>query len=121
MPIDGNAASRTGKTRDISTRGVYFTIDNNLRTSTDVDLAVTLPVEVTGSTEVFIRVIGKVVRVDKRKANGNQPTGVVATITRYETVRTTTLNPRKFTLGFLPRGGRHCSRQSDPAKSVLRT
>jgi hypothetical protein len=36
---------------------------------------------------VFIRAIGKVVRVDKRSANGAQPIGVAAVIKRYVMVR----------------------------------
>src|SRR6195256_6616793 len=75
---DKEAASRTGKTRDISTRGVYFTIDNNLCTGAEMDLTIILPVEVTSGTEVFIRTTGKVIRVDKRSGNGNQKIDVAA-------------------------------------------
>src|SRR4029077_13647596 len=64
--IDKEAASRTGKTREISNRGVYFTIDNDLSAGAELDLTMIFPAEVTGSTEVFIRATGKVIRVDKR-------------------------------------------------------
>lgn len=87
VPIEKEPASRTGKTRDISTRGVYFTIDNNLTAGAELDFTMTLPAEVTGGTEVFIRAIGKVVRVDKRSTNGDLPIGVAAVIERYEIVR----------------------------------
>jgi hypothetical protein len=87
IPIEKEPAPRTGKTRDISTRGVYFTIDNDFSAGAELDLTMTLPAEVTGGTEVFIRAIGKVVRVDRRSANGDQPVGVAAVIERYEIVR----------------------------------
>ena len=86
-PIDKEAAFRTGKTRDISTRGVYFTIDNNLSAGAELDLTMILPAEVTGDTEVFIRATGKVIRVDKRSGNGDQKVDVAAVFEMYEIVR----------------------------------
>lgn len=86
-PIDKEAASRTGKTRDISNRGVYFTIDNNLSAGAELDLTMILPAEVTGDTEVFIRATGKVIRVDKRSGNGDQKVDVAAVFEMYEIVR----------------------------------
>ena len=47
----------------------------------------TLPAEVTGGTEVFIRAIGKVVRVEKGPEDGDRRMGVAALIQRYEIVR----------------------------------
>ncbi len=87
IPVEKDAASRNGKTRDISTRGVYFTIDNDLNDGTELDLTMTLPAEVTGGTEVLIRAIGKVVRIEKRSEDGSQRVGVAAAIERYEIVR----------------------------------
>ena len=86
-PIDKEAASRTGETRDISTRGVYFTIDNNLSAGAELDLTMILPAEVTGGTEVFIKATGKVIRVDKRSGNGDQKVDVAAVFEMYEIVR----------------------------------
>ena len=87
VPIEKRAVSRTGKTRDISNRGVYFTIDNNLSAGAELDLTMILPPEVTGSTEVFIRATGKVIRVDKRSGNGDQKVDVAAVFEMYEIVR----------------------------------
>jgi hypothetical protein len=84
IPVERDACS--GKTRDISTRGVYFVIENDLAAGAELDLTMTLPAEVTGGTEVFIRAIGKVVRVEKSAENGNRK-GVAALIQRYEIVR----------------------------------
>jgi hypothetical protein len=52
--LEKEASSRKGKTRDISTRGVYFTVDQDLIVGAEVDLTITLPAEVTGGEEVFI-------------------------------------------------------------------
>ena len=53
-------------------------------------MTLTLPAEVTRGSEVFIRAMGKVVRVDKRPENGSTRVGVAAVIERYEIVRTET-------------------------------
>lgn len=84
-PVENEAAFLTGKTRDISARGVYFTIDNDLSIGAELDMKMTLSVE--ASTEVFIRATGKVVRVDKRPGNHSQPIGVAAVIELHEIVR----------------------------------
>lgn len=85
MPVDQDP--RNGKTRDISTRGVYFLIGNDLSAGAELDLTMTLPAEVTGGTEVFIRAIGKVVRVEKSAEKDANQVGVAALIQRYEIVR----------------------------------
>ena len=87
MPITREPRSHSGQTRDISTRGVYFLVDNNLSAGTELDLTMTLPAEVTGGSEVFIRAIGKVVRVENRPETGDQRVGVAAVIERYEIIR----------------------------------
>jgi hypothetical protein len=84
LPVERD--TRSGKTRDISTRGVYFVIENDVSAGAELDLTMTLPAEVTGGTEVFIRAIGKVVRVEKSPDNGARQ-GVAALIQRYEIVR----------------------------------
>jgi hypothetical protein len=85
LPVERDACN--GKTRDISTRGVYFVIDNRLATGAELDLTMTLPAEVTGGTEVFIRAVGKVVRIEKGLTEDNHQVGVAALIQRYEIVR----------------------------------
>jgi c-di-GMP-binding flagellar brake protein YcgR len=87
MPAEKETASRSGKTRDISTRGVYFTIDQDLSPGAELDITLTLPSEVTRGSEVFIRAMGKVVRVDKKPENGSSRVGVAAVIERYEIIR----------------------------------
>ena len=50
VPIGKEVATRNGMTRDISTHGVYFTIDNNLRTGAELDMTMTLPAEPIGAS-----------------------------------------------------------------------
>ncbi len=79
--------SRSGKTRDISTRGVYFIIDQELAPGTELDFTLTMPPEITRGTEVFIRAHGRVVRLEKKQQNGTERTGVAAVIEKYDIVR----------------------------------
>ena len=88
VPVDKEISSRSGKTRDISTRGVYFTIDQDLDAGAELDITLTLPAEVTRGSEVFIRAMGKVVRIDKKPENDSARIGVAAVIERYEIIRT---------------------------------
>jgi hypothetical protein len=87
VPIRKQVVSRTGKIRDISAKGVYFTVDMDLSAGALLDLTMTVPAEVTGGTEVFVRATGNVVRVDKRPADANPRVGVAAVTERYEMVR----------------------------------
>jgi hypothetical protein len=91
VPIDREPVSRSGKTRDISTHGVYLLVDSELSPGAELDLTMTLPAEVTGGTEVFIRAIGKVVRVEKTAESASDRLGVAAVIERYEIVRSEAL------------------------------
>ena len=88
VPIEKETVSRTGKTRNISTRGVYFTIDNDLRAGAELDLTIILPAEVTSGSGVFIKATGTVIRVDKCSGNGDQKVSVAAAFERHEIVRT---------------------------------
>ncbi len=87
VPIDKETASRSGKTRDISTRGVYFTIDHDLSAGTELDITLTLPAEITRGTEVYVRAQGKVVRVERQLEGGSERVGVAAVIERYDIIR----------------------------------
>jgi len=87
LPVEKESPARNGKTRDISTRGVYFTIDDDFGTGAELDLTLTLPSEITRGSEVFIRAMGKVIRVDRKPENGSSRVGVAAIIERYEIIR----------------------------------
>ena len=87
MPVEKEILSRNGKTRDISTRGVYFMIDRDLTPGAEIDMTLTLPSEITRGSEVFVRAMGKVVRVEKKPENGSSRVGVAVVIERYEIIR----------------------------------
>lgn len=87
VPVERQAEARKGRTRDISTRGVYFTFDQNLEAGSELDITLTLPAEITQGTEVFVRAQGKVVRVEKHLDEGHSNLGIAAVIERYDIIR----------------------------------
>ena len=87
IPVERESSARIGKTLDISTRGVYFTIDRDVSAGAELDMTLTLPAEVTRGSEVLIRATGKVIRVERKPDNGSLRIGVAAVIERYEIVR----------------------------------
>ena len=86
-PLVKQAEPRKGETRDISTRGVYFIIDQEMAPGSELDFTLTLPAEITRGTEVFIQAHGKVVRVEKKQEEGKERLGVAALIEKYDIVR----------------------------------
>jgi len=87
VPTERQADSQEGKTRDISTRGLYFVIGQDLEAGSELDITMTLPAEITHGTEVFVRALGKVVRVERRMEDGTARMGVAAVIERYDIIR----------------------------------
>ena len=87
LPINREPGAHNGQTRDISTRGVYFTMQRDLVPGTEVDFTLTLPAEITRGTEVFVRAHGRVVRVDKRHDDQIPDVVVAAVIERYDIIR----------------------------------
>lgn len=87
VPAERVADTQQGKTKDISTRGLYFVMDQNLEAGSELDITLTLPAEITHGTEVFVRASGKVVRVERRMEDGNSRLGVAAVIERYDIIR----------------------------------
>jgi hypothetical protein len=84
IPDERQDDSQEGKTRDISTRGLYFVIAQDLEAGSELDITLTLPGEITHGTEVFVRALGKVVRVERRM---EARMGVAAVIERYDIIR----------------------------------
>jgi hypothetical protein len=87
VPTERAVDSQPGKTRDISTRGLYFVVDQNLESGSQLDITLTLPGELTHGSEVFVRAMGKVVRVERRMEDGSARMGVAAVIERYDIIR----------------------------------
>ncbi len=89
VAAQGFAETQSGKTRDISTRGLYFVIDQDVRPGSDLDIMLTLPREMTNGEEVLVKAAGKIVRVETRLEDGNARQGVAAIIQRYDIMRGT--------------------------------
>lgn len=87
-PQNQRREERSGRTRDISTRGVYFTVDEDLAPGSELDFTLTLPSEITRGTEVFIRAHGKIVRVERKQDEVASRLGVAAVIEKYDIIRT---------------------------------
>jgi c-di-GMP-binding flagellar brake protein YcgR len=87
VPAERVSETQKGKTRDISTRGLYFVLDQDLEAGSELDITLTLPAEVTHGSEVFVRALGKVVRVERRMEDGSARMGVAAVIERYDIIR----------------------------------
>jgi hypothetical protein len=87
VPAEQLVESQAGKTRDISTRGLYFVIEQDLEAGSELDITLTLPAEITHGSEVFVRALGKVVRVERRNEDGTARMGIAAVIERYDIMR----------------------------------
>jgi PilZ domain-containing protein len=91
VPSQGFSETQNGKTRDISTRGLYFIIDQDVKAGSALDIMLTLPREMTNGDEVLVKASGKIVRVESRLEDGNARQGVAAIIERYDIMRGTAM------------------------------
>src|SRR5260370_35939198 len=76
VPTERAADPQQGKTRDISTRGLYFVVDQDLQAGSELDITLTLPAEMTQGTEVFVCALGKLIRVEQGWESGDKSMGV---------------------------------------------
>jgi hypothetical protein len=78
-----------GHTRDISSRGIYFLVEQELPSGCRIDLTVSLARAGMGEAGSFVAARGRVVRVEPRTPkNGEQaPVGVAAVIESYDIIR----------------------------------
>lgn len=84
---DSVVSHQEGRTRDISTRGLYFVVPQEMSAGSELDIMLTLPAEITHGGDVFVRAQGKVVRVEQRLEDGEPRLGVAAVIERYDIMR----------------------------------
>src|SRR5260221_12723386 len=89
IPAQGFADTQSGKTRDISTRGLYFVIGQGVRAGAELDIILTLPREMTNGDEVMGKASGTIVRVEQRIEDGNARQGGAAVIQRHESTLAT--------------------------------
>ena len=77
-------AKDAAQTHDVSSSGVYFELGEAPHPGSRLEFILTLPTEITLSSPVKVRCVGKVIRVER--APGRR-VGVAATIERYEFLR----------------------------------
>ena len=78
----GEESAFEAVTRDVSGKGIYFTLSEGMEIESELELELTLPPQLTGGKNTRIRCRGKLVRVEQRSGKG--PLGVAATIEEYE-------------------------------------
>src|SRR6266480_3692307 len=62
IPTEKESDSKKGNTRDISTRGLYFVMDQDPQAGSQLDLVLTLPTAITNGKEVLVHAFGRVLR-----------------------------------------------------------
>lgn len=77
------SAELSTHSEDVSSRGVYFYVDKDVKSGSSIEIVMTLPHEVTLAGPVKVRCVGRVMRTESRDAR----IGVVAAIERYEFLR----------------------------------
>lgn len=80
LPDNGAAAERSGETRDVSYRGLYFLTEGSVQAGSSIEFVLTLPQQITLAGDVHIRCYARVLRVEPHDAG----CGVAARIDRYE-------------------------------------
>jgi hypothetical protein len=77
---DREGVEKLGHTRDVSFRGLYFTVEASVETGSSIEFVLTLPQQITLAGDVNIRCYARVLRVEVE--DGRR--GVAAQIDRYE-------------------------------------
>jgi len=81
----GQPLASQAKTRDVSYRGLYFTVDRDLEAGSPIEFVLTLPKEITLTDDVRVQCAGRVVRVEKLgPERGSGLVGVAAVIEQYD-------------------------------------
>jgi hypothetical protein len=70
----------TGRTRDVSSRGVFFYLSSEISQGTSVEFIMTLPSEITFANSIRVHCVGKVLRVETT-ASGQ---GIAVAIEKYD-------------------------------------
>ena len=69
---------------NVSSRGIYFHLQKDLRDGSPIELVMTLPHEITHAGPVRVRCLGRVLRTESER---HRKVGVVVAIERYEFLR----------------------------------
>lgn len=80
--LDNGRREVTGRTRDVSARGVFMYLETEIRVGAPIEFVMILPAEITLSDPIRVRCSGSVLRVEK---TGDQQ-GVAVAIRKYDFV-----------------------------------
>ncbi len=92
LPVEVKVPSREGpqvtstRTRDVSSRGLYFALTGAVEIGSPIEFTFILPEELTSTREVRVRCVGRVVRVDPPQPNSRgegESTGIATVIEEY--------------------------------------
>lgn len=83
--LDDGTYEMTGRTRDVSSRGVFFYLNSNICEGAFIEFVMTLPSEITLTDPIRVQCSGKVVRVDRTA----HEQGVAVAIDKYDFVSET--------------------------------
>ncbi len=81
FPDEGAPLDASAETRDISFKGLYFTLDKSCKQGSPLEFVLTLPREITMAGDVQIRCSGEVIRVDEKQTG---KCGIAARIDKYD-------------------------------------
>jgi hypothetical protein len=87
VPASSEPELLHARTRDVSTRGLYFTTDRKLPIGMKFDLSLTLPKEVTQGSPVIVAAQARVVRQEDKSENSTRRVGIAAQFEQYNLVR----------------------------------
>jgi hypothetical protein len=78
--LDNGKRELDGRTRDVSSHGVFMYLDTEIIAGAPIEFVMTLPPEITLADPIRVRCTGKILRVDK----ATQGQGVAVTIEKYD-------------------------------------
>ena len=81
LPREARGRELSAQTRDVSYRGLYFLAESDFEIGSEIDFVITLPQQVTQSSDVNIRCQGEIVRIEPAD---DGRVGIAARIARYE-------------------------------------
>lgn len=78
--LDNGKREVPGRTRDVSSRGVFMYLDTSIAEGAPIEFVMTLPPEITLAESIRVRCTGKILRVDQAA----EQQGVAVAIEKYD-------------------------------------
>jgi hypothetical protein len=82
--LDNHTHEASAHSRDVSSRGIFFYLDSEIRAGSPIEFVMTLPTEITQNGPLRVHCTGEVVRVDNPSSREQ---GVAVAIQKYDFVR----------------------------------